>query len=97
MPEFFDELLGEPVNLEDASEPSDIIWENRLVPNSYRKKVRCINTMIITFMLIISAGIISYLSKVAMDNKLRWPPTDCIFKTTQYHGDQNVFEPEEWK
>lgn len=38
IPEFchFKELLGEPIHIEQAPEPSDIIWENRQYSNQQR-------------------------------------------------------------
>lgn len=70
-------LLGKPFRFKDASEPTDIIWENRI----FTKKdylVRQLKAyLIIAVLLAGSFGIIFAISKYSAKMAAVFPPQDC--------------------
>jgi hypothetical protein len=69
--------LGKDVEFQQASEPSDIIWENRHVEQDVRNKRRWFVKIIITFMLAISFAIIAYCATKSTALKAKYPAADC--------------------
>jgi hypothetical protein len=56
------EILGQPMVMTAATEPTNIIWENRCITDNDRKKRTCIAYLLILFMLCSSFGIITWIS-----------------------------------
>lgn len=71
------DLLGEQIIIEDASEPSDIIWENRQYSEFGRHIKRAIVWTIIMIALSISAAIIYKFTLISNAAKFRFPPANC--------------------
>jgi hypothetical protein len=63
--------------LQEASEPTDIIWENREVTPKYRRRCTCAVWIIIAILLCISGAIIYYCSYTSTRLKLRYPTGSC--------------------
>lgn len=70
-------LLGENIVIEEASEPTDIIWENRHVKPSTRKCRMYGVAFIIFLSLLVSAGVIYFFTNKSNQLKNTYPPTDC--------------------
>ena len=69
LPASYGKFLGEPLIVQAASEPSDIIWENRWLSDSTRRFRRIIVVLVILLMLSISAGSIFWLQTSANELK----------------------------
>jgi len=69
--------LGKDVEFQPASEPSDIIWENRHVEQSLRFKRRIFVKIIITLMLAASFIIIYICASRSTTLKAKYPVADC--------------------
>ena len=61
----YDKLLGTPLDIGDASEPTDIIWENRHFTAWDRTKRTTIVFGIVSALLFISFILLFYLSVIA--------------------------------
>lgn len=61
-PKHFEYLLTEKMELQPASEPTDIIWENRYFTKNQRRRNRCAVFIIVLLMLMASGSIIFKLS-----------------------------------
>lgn len=85
MPSSFGKLLGHDVELQQASEPTDIIWENRHFKERTRTVKRLIVYTIIVITLAMSGSIIFVLSSTANGLKFKYPKTDCK-QTAIEHG-----------
>lgn len=72
-----DTLLNSEVEIQEASEPTDIIWENRAFTPRQRSFKRCIVYFLILVMLTISAVIIFFCTLAANAKKFRYPKVDC--------------------
>lgn len=73
----FKTFLGEQLNFEDASEPTDIIWENRHFTSWDRFKRTLIVVGYVTVILSISFVIIFFCSQEANKPLLKYPPMNC--------------------
>jgi hypothetical protein len=91
----YEKILGEPIELgiQEASEPSDIIWENRQFTTKERKFKRMIVYMIILIMLCMSGAIIYVCTTRSTKLKTRYPMVDCKVIENEYGS----LESEEWK
>ena len=54
----FGKFLGQVINVKEASEPTDIIWENRNFSNSERNVKKLFSFTIVTILLCISFALI---------------------------------------
>ena len=70
-------FLGEDLDIQAASEPTDIIWENRQYEPRERTFKRVIVWIIITIMLSLSAGLIYKMTLIANGSKFMFPKVDC--------------------
>lgn len=88
-PEFkiYDKLLGEEIELQEASEPTDIIWENRSFTPRERTIKRFVVYTIIFFMLTVSGSIIYSLTKTTNKLKAKYPPAPCNMFEDIYSGE----------
>lgn len=73
----FLQFLKEPMDITPASEPSDIIWENRHFSTGQRRCKSAIVMLIIAILLSLSASTIFYCSKYSNMLKGRYPKTNC--------------------
>ena len=87
-------LCGEKIEIVGASEPTDIIWENRYFTPAARNKKRCISSIIILMMLMVSGAIIYAFSSTATHLKFRYPVTTCKTPTSDY---KNIPDPRMWE
>ena len=65
------------LDIEEACEPSDIIWENRYFTPSQRRFKRLVVLIIIILMLTVSAAIIFTFTNISLKLKFRYPVVDC--------------------
>ena len=70
-----------------ASEPSDIIWENRHFSARQRRCKKVVAVLVIFLMLALSASIIFFCSKISTQLKARYPKTNCKSITKSFVGD----------
>jgi tryptophan-rich sensory protein len=70
-------LLGQEIEIQEASEPTDIIWENRHFTPRERTYKRVIVWSVIFLMLAISFLIIFTLKKSGDEYKNRYNKKDC--------------------
>jgi len=90
----YDSFLGGQVELEEASEPTDIIWENRAFSPTQRNIRRVIVYLIIIFMLCCSGFIIFKCSVKSQMLKARYPLNinQCNeIKEKQFENDSEKF------
>ena len=90
----FDKFLTSEIELQEASEPTDIIWENRSFTPRQRSVKRCIVAFLILVMLAISAVIIFACTLSANAKKFRYPKANC---ESIYEGYGNDTASAEWK
>jgi hypothetical protein len=76
----FKNFLGGELDLQEASEPTDIIWENRAFTPTRRTVKRVVVGIITLTMLLISATIIYVCSKTSLSIKTKYPIIDCFGK-----------------
>jgi hypothetical protein len=74
----FDTLMGHKIHIEPASEPSDIIWENRHYTDYDRSVKKFFSVIVITLALIFSFVVIFWFAKYALQLKSKYPMTDCV-------------------
>lgn len=70
-------LLGVELSFEDASEPTDIIWENRHFTGWDRFIRTCYVGIKVVILLSISFVVIFYCSQEANKPLMKYPPIDC--------------------
>jgi len=73
----YDKFLGHEIEIQEASEPTDIIWENRAFKPMTRTIKRAIVTVCILIMLTVSAAIIFKCSLESNKRKFRYPIVHC--------------------
>eukprot|EP00355_Strombidium_rassoulzadegani_P007408 CAMPEP_0168620868 /NCGR_PEP_ID=MMETSP0449_2-20121227/7377_1 /TAXON_ID=1082188 /ORGANISM="Strombidium rassoulzadegani, Strain ras09" /LENGTH=1171 /DNA_ID=CAMNT_0008661923 /DNA_START=74 /DNA_END=3586 /DNA_ORIENTATION=+ len=88
----YQNFLGGEIELQEASEPTDIIWENRAFKPRERQVKRAIGSIIILIMLAVSASIIFFCSIQSNIRKFRYPKgIDCQDFVSQYHCSEEDF------
>lgn len=70
-------MLGVELDIEDASEPTDIIWENRHFSGWDRFIRTCYVGIKVLILLSISFVVILYSSQIANKPLLKYPPINC--------------------
>ena len=75
--EHFQTFLGHEIEIKEASEPTDILWENRMYTPFERFYKKCIVFLIIFMMLYFSFQTIFKLQKISLSMKDRYPPHPC--------------------
>lgn len=79
-------FLGEVIDMTEASEPTDIIWENR----HFTSKQRCFRTLIVTLailgILCCSFYVIYTAQKLALAMKTKYPKTVCAPFVEEYNN-----------
>jgi hypothetical protein len=86
-------FLGVNIEIKEASEPTDIIWENRHYSAGSRNIKRFVVYIMILIMLCISAAFIFYFTKVSTKLKNKYPRVNCDIIITDYLGSANPLEP----
>ena len=91
MPEFrqYSHFLGEEIELQPASEPTDIIWENRNYTENERLFKKVIVAFIILILLSISFTIIFISQKASLAKKNKYPKVQCSSFEKDYQGRHN--------
>ena len=74
----YDKFLGIEIDVQEASEPSDIIWENRQYSERTRNNRRCVSLVVILIMLICSACLIYVCSIKSLYLKTKYPKLNCL-------------------
>lgn len=82
----FKTLLYHEIEIKEASEPTDIIWENRQFTPFNRLKKKIIVFCIIICMLYFSFKIIFGLQKKSLSMKGRYPAQNCAEFIEEYHN-----------
>ena len=73
----FKQLLGKELRFKQASEPTDIIWENRHFTNWDYIKRQALAYVVIAFLLFGSFVLVYWISAVSAEMAAVYPPTDC--------------------
>ena len=79
-------FLGQDIDIQEASEPSDIIWENRQLTERIRLFRKII---VLTFIgiLLAGSGTSIYFMRVKSDSlKNKYPPTSCVQAQASFLG-----------
>ena len=94
-PQFSDikTFLGEEMEIEDASEPTDIIWENRHFTYGQRLKRAIIVIFIVCILLMISFVIIFLFSKESASLSFKYSSSyDCEETYSDYNDNEAILE-----
>jgi hypothetical protein len=78
LPASFGKLLNKEIEIQPASEPTDIIWENRHFTPMTRRWKRLVVYTIIVIMLTISGFVIYACSFNSTALKTKYPKTNCL-------------------
>ena len=70
-------LLGQPIQLKEACEPTDLIWENIHVSPATRRKAECWAVMIVGLLLALNAVIIFICMNYSFDINHRYEKVNC--------------------
>ena len=85
--------MGQHVELQEASEPTDIIWENRHFTPNQRMGKRWVVYVIIVILLSISGCVIFVCTNISLKLKLKYPNISCISVGKDY-GIETDFKKE---
>jgi hypothetical protein len=96
VPSSFASFLGGDIELQEASEPTDIIWENRFFAPSTRHWKRAVTWIVILVLLAFSACVIFLCQTTSIKLKSLYPKTDCEANNADYIGDSAIFTYEKW-
>ena len=77
-------LLGCKLEIEDAAEPTDIIWENRHFTPLQRFNRSLIVIGCVLVLLLISFAVIFFLTKQSQAATIKYPYADCNIVTNDY-------------
>ena len=87
----YDKLLGEPLDINDASEPTDIIWENRHFTAWDRTQRTTVVVIIISALLFASFILLFYLSVIAQTAANKYPITQCNAKFNDQFSSEQAY------
>jgi len=91
-------FLGEDLKIDAASEPTDIIWENRQYEDFDRSVKSFFVWIIIFIMLAISAGLIYKCTLISNSAKFMFPLANCPATAIDWHNMQMKSEvPDIWE
>jgi hypothetical protein len=85
-------LLGKQLEIQEASEPTDIIWENRHISPGTRRCKMMLVFLMIFLLLCVSAGIIYFCTNTSNKLKYKYPAADCFQLEKEYIDDKKVNE-----
>ena len=74
----YDKFLGKEIDVQEACEPSDIIWENRQYSERTRNNKRCVSLIVILILLAGSACLIFVCSIKSLYLKTKYPKLNCL-------------------
>lgn len=80
----FRQFLGDNITVKPASEPSDIIWENRNILNVTRNFRKCCTGIILAFVLAGSFAVIYYAQMKQFEIAERYPAQVCETHEMEY-------------
>lgn len=83
-------ICGQEIDIQEASEPTDIIWENRHFKPEQRSKKRIVIYFIIVLLLIVSAGVIYFFTVLQVKFNTKYPKIVC---EDQFWDDYKVEVP----
>jgi hypothetical protein len=83
-------FCGQELDLQDASEPTDIIWENRHFKPATRTTKRFIVYFVIVFLLAISGAIIFTFTKISLAAKFKYPKVNQADIQAEYIASGSV-------
>jgi len=86
-------LLGESVKITEASEPTDIIWENRHYTEGLRNMKRLIVYLVIICVLGVAAWMIYTFSILSQKAAQKYPEVQC----EDYEKHYLLYEPAVWQ
>ena len=94
MPEYarFRTFLGEEIEIQPASEPTDIIWENRQFTPDERTFKRVIVSIVILILLSCSFAIIFVCAKASLAKKNKYPKVVCNDFAHDYGDRHDIWE-----
>ena len=81
------ELLGQTMTFKNATEPTDIIWENRHYTAWDYQKRSCMAMMCVAFLLFLSFLLIFAISTYSAKIANVFPPVECSGIVKAYEGD----------
>lgn len=84
LPKSFGILFGKEIEIQAASEPTDIIWENRHFKPFTRKWKRCVVYFIILCVLFCSGTFIYICQVMSTGLKTKYPKTNCESTAADY-------------
>jgi len=70
-------ILGQDIDVQGASEPTDIIWENRKFSDKDRRRKRWCVGIIVALMLMCSGIFIYVFTLKSLAAKEKYPAVDC--------------------
>ena len=76
--------LEEEIEVQPASEPTDIIWENRNFTEDTRNFKRIVVSIIIVILLAVSFAIIFTCQKSSLAKKMKYPKVNCKTIDVEY-------------
>lgn len=84
-------LLGQDLFLEECTEPTNIIWENRhWTAQDYIKRTAIVFT-IITFLILVSFGLIFFCKSYSMQIFQKYPTVECnIIEKAYKFGEKDL-------
>lgn len=79
-------FLGEEMNIDDAAEPTDIIWENRHF-TGFQRFQRSLIVIGVVFLLLLGSFTIVFLcSSLSASSYFKYPEVDCDETYADYSG-----------
>ena len=88
----YEYFLDQKIDIQPASEPTDIIWENRQFSEDDRTFRRVIVGIAILFMLCISFSVIFVCAKASMAKKAKYPKVNCEDFASEYVDRLDLWE-----
>lgn len=83
-------LLGEQIEINEACEPTDIIWENRHYYESTRNIKRAFVYIAIVIMLTLSGSVIFTFTNISNNLKNKYPIVDCSTFKKEFGVDEET-------
>lgn len=93
----YNKLLDGHIDLKQAVEPSDIIWENRNMTTSARLKRAFIIFIVIASVLFMSFALIFWISRHVNRLAEKYPMQNCPSMEKNYDGNERKWKHEAWK
>lgn len=79
-------ILGQPAKVEEATEPTNMIWENRQFTPMHRLFIALFVSAIIVVCLLLAFGSIIYLKQVYIEFKAKYETVTCSDYTAVYNS-----------